>query len=204
MIAELSGRLSHTMDDRWVINVGGVGYLVQVSRAVLNRGLRTGDAVTLPIETQVREDAITLYGFSDHTEQAWFRLLLTVQGVGARVALAILAVLPPDNLQLAIAAQDKAQITRADGVGPKLATRILTELKDKAASSALSSVGLGAAAPTSMPANNNMSQDAISALTNLGYGRSEAAAAVARAAQTLGDGAVLNDLITRGLKELAA
>ncbi len=201
MIAQLSGTVSHLADDRLVLDVNGVGYLIQVSRAVLSRGLRQGAALTLPVETQVREDAITLFGFASHEEQSWFRLLQTVQGVGARVALAILAILPPENLQLAIAVQDKVQITRADGVGPKLAVRILTELKDKALSSGFAPSVVGA-----MPAaaNTNAAQDAISALANLGYGRSEAAAAVARAAQTLGEDAALNDLITSGLRELAA
>lgn len=201
MIAQLSGTVSHLADDRLVLDVNGVGYLLQVSRAVLNRGLRSGQPLTIPVETQVREDAITLFGFASHEEQAWFRLLQTVQGVGARVALAILAILPPENLQLAIAAQDKVQITRADGVGPKLAARILTELKDKALGA-----GFAASPVAALPAaaNTNSAQDAISALTNLGYGRSEAAAAVARAVQNLGDKAALNDLITSGLRELAA
>lgn len=201
MIAQLSGTVSHLTDDRLVLDVNGVGYLLQVSRAVLNRGLRTGQVLTLPVETQVREDAITLYGFATHEEQSWFRLLQTVQGVGARVALAILAILQPEQLQLAIAAQDKVQITRADGVGPKLAARILTELKDKALGA-----GFTPSVVTALPAaaNTNTAQDAISALTNLGYGRSEAAAAVARAMQNLGDKAQLNDLIKSGLKELAA
>ncbi|HCM84061.1 MAG TPA: Holliday junction branch migration protein RuvA [Alphaproteobacteria bacterium] len=201
MIAQLSGTVSHLADDRLVLDVNGVGYLLQVSRAVLSQGLRGGQSLTLPVETQVREDAITLFGFSTHEEQAWFRLLQTVQGVGARVALAILAILPPENLQLAIAAQDKVQITRADGVGPKLAVRILTELKDKALGPGFA-VSPVAALPAA--ANTNAAQDAISALTNLGYGRSEAAAAIARAAQNLGASAALNDLITSGLKELAA
>jgi len=155
----------------------------------------------LPVETQVREDAITLFGFASHEEQAWFRLLQSVQGVGAKVALAILGILPPDALQLAIAAQDKTAVQRADGVGPKLAVRIVTELKDKAAGAAFIPAVLNAVAAN---VNNSAAQDAISALTNLGYGRSEAAQAVARAASTLGDKAALNDLITSGLKELAA
>lgn len=202
MIAQLSGTVLRITDDRVVLDVNGVGYLIQVSRAVLNMGLRAGQAFTLPVETQVREDAITLFGFASHEEQAWFRLLQTVQGVGAKVALSILGILPPDNLQLAIAAQDKTQVQRADGVGPKLAVRIVTELKDKALGAGFSATAL----TNNIPANVNQTsaQDAISALTNLGYGRSEAAAAVARAAQTLGDRAALNDLIRSGLKELAA
>lgn len=201
MIAQLKGEISYLADDRMVLDVNGVGYLLQISRALLSRGLRPGQSITVAVETQVREDAITLYGFANQEEQAWFRLLQTVQGVGARVALAILAILPPEQLQLAIAAQDKAQITRADGVGPKLAARILTELKDKALGSAFATVPM-----PSIPAaaNSNAAQDAISALVNLGYGRSEATSAIARASQSLGEKAVLNDLIKAGLKELAA
>lgn len=201
MIAQLKGEISYLADDRMVLDVNGVGYLLQISRALLTRGLRPGQSITVAVETQVREDAITLYGFANQEEQAWFRLLQTVQGVGARVALAILAILPPEQLQLAIAAQDKVQITRADGVGPKLAARILTELKDKALGSAFTIMPM-----PSIPAaaNSNAAQDAISALVNLGYGRSEATSAVVRASQSLGEKAGLNDLIKAGLKELAA
>ncbi len=199
MIAQLSGTVAHISDDRIILDVNGVGYAVQVSRMVLNNGLRTGAALTLPIETQVREDAITLFGFASHEEQAWFRLLQTVQGVGAKVALSILGILPPHNLQLAIAAQDKAAVQRADGVGPKLAIRIVTELKDKV-------TGFMPVTPAKAGAQNDntIAQDAISALTNLGYGRSEAASAVSHAMQTLGETASLNELIKSGLKELAA
>jgi len=201
MIAQLSGTVAHLSDDRLILDVGGVGYAVQVTRAVLNSGLRIGQTLVLPVETQVREDAITLFGFASHEEQTWFRLLQSVQGVGAKVALAILGILPPDALQLAIAAQDKAQLARADGVGPKLAVRIVTELKDKAAGAVFIPAILNAVAAN---VNNSAAQDAISALTNLGYGRSEAAQAVACAASALGDKAALTDLITSGLKELAA
>jgi Holliday junction DNA helicase RuvA len=185
-----------------ILDVNGVGYAVQVSRMVLTGGARAGQALTLPIETQVREDAITLFGFASHEEQAWFRLLQSVQGVGAKVALAILGILPPHALQLAIAAQDKVQVQRADGVGPKLAVRIVTELKDKALGTGIASASLAPALAANV--NNTASQDAISALTNLGYGRSEAATAVSHALQHLGDSAALNDIIKSGLKELAA
>ena len=184
-----------------VLDVNGVGYAVQVSRMVLNNGARTGQPLTLPIETQVREDAITLFGFASQEEQAWFRLLQSVQGVGAKVALAILAILPPDAIGLAIASQDKAAVQRADGVGPKLAVRIVTELKDKVISHG-NVTPMNSALPANV--NNSASQDAISALTNLGYGRSEAAMAVSRVLQNLGDAAALNDIIKSGLKELAA
>jgi Holliday junction DNA helicase RuvA len=204
MIAQLSGTVAHIHDDRMILDVNGVGYAVQVCRAVLNSGARTGQFLTLPIETQVREDAITLFGFASHEEQAWFRLLQTVQGVGAKVALAILGILPPDALSLAIAAQDKTAVQRADGVGPKLAVRIVTELKDKTTSPAFANITIPSAITIAANVNNSAAQDAISALTNLGYGRSEAAQAIARAAQTLGDTAALNDLIKLGLRELAA
>ena len=203
MIAQLSGTVAHISDDRIILDVNGVGYAVQVSRMVLNNGLRVGAALTLPIETQVREDAITLFGFTSHEEQAWFRLLQSVQGVGAKVALSILGILPPHNLQLAIAAQDKAAVQRADGVGPKLAVRIVTELKDKAMAPSMTAITIP---NTTLAANvnNTVPQDAISALTNLGYGRSEAATAVSNAMNALGETASLNDLIKSGLKELAA
>jgi Holliday junction DNA helicase RuvA len=204
MIAQLSGTVAHLFDDRMILDVGGVGYALQVSRAVLNSGLRIGQALTLPVETQVREDAITLFGFASHEEQAWFRLLQNVQGVGAKVALAILAILPPDALQLAIAAQDKTAVQRADGVGPKLAVRIVTELKDKTTAPAFMNISGAQIQSVAANVNNNAAQDAISALTNLGYGRSEAAGAIARAASLLGDKAALNELIKSGLKELAA
>lgn len=204
MIAQLSGTIAHIHDDRMILDVNGVGYALQVSRAVLNNGPRVGQPLTLPVETQVREDAITLFGFASHEEQAWFRLLQSVQGVGAKVALAILAILPPEQLGLAIAAQDKTAVQRADGVGPKLAVRIVTELKDKTTSPAFANISLPSTVAVAANVNNTTAQDAISALRNLGYGRSEAAQAVARAAQNLGDRAGLNDLIRSGLKDLAA
>jgi len=202
MIAQLSGTIAHISDDRMILDVNGVGYAVQVSRMVLNNGARMGQSLTLPIETQVREDAITLFGFASHEEQAWFRLLQSVQGVGAKVALAILAILPPDALQLAIAAQDKAAVLLADGVGPKLEVRIVTELKDKVLVHSMASALTAPALAANV--NNSTSQDAISVLTNLGYGRSEAATAVSRALQNLGEAAQLNEIIKSGLKELAA
>jgi len=170
-----------------------------------------GEHTSLLVETLVREDAITLYGFASAEEQRWFRLLTSVQGVGAKAGLAILAVCPPDRLSVSIAAQDKAALTQADGVGPKLATRILTELKDKAGNLDLTPSGGGAIAATdiSMPdaetpqgERPSYEHDAVSALTNLGYARTDAYSAVMRAKdKTSGD---LQDLIRMALKELSA
>ena len=148
MIAKLSGRLDSTGLDHAIIDVGGVGYLVFCSARTLSRLGPVGGAVSVLVDTHVREDAITLYGFAESGEREWFRLLITVQGVGARVAGALLSVLSPDDLTRAIAAQDKVALTRADGVGPKLATRILSELKDKVGGIALGPAALaGSTAP---------------------------------------------------------
>ena len=203
MIAMLRGTLQSIAEDAAVIDVGGVGYLVFCSRRTLEAMPRPGGAVQVHVETHVREDHIHLYGFLQAEERSWFRLLTTVQGVGVRVALAILSVLTTDQLLTAIAAQDKSQINRANGVGPKLAARIVSELKDKVAGLALSAppafvssraTGEIAAAP---------SEEAVSALVNLGFSRSEAFGAIARAGQTLGAGAAVDDLIRSGLRELA-
>jgi len=203
MIAALSGTVASAGADQAVIDVGGVGYLVFASRRTLDRMPGTGEAVRVLVETHVREDHIHLYGFLDEAERAWFRTLTTVQGVGARVALAILSVLTPDELLRAIAAQDKAAVARADGVGPKLAARVTAELKDKAGEVALGPAAAmveGAAAP----AGDGPTADAVSALVNLGYGRSEAFGAIAQASQALGKAASVESLITAGLKELGA
>ena len=202
MIAKLKGRVDTVAEDQAVIDVGGVGYLVFCSARTLSRLPGGGEAVALFIETHVREDHIHLYGFLDAGEREWFRLLLTVQGVGSKVALAILSVLSPDDLSRAIAAADKAMISRANGVGPKLATRLLTELKDKAAGLSL---GGGAHAPAgagAAPLAAGPLEDAISALVNLGYRRVEAHGAVLQAAQGLGEGASVPALISDGLKQL--
>ncbi len=198
MIAKLSGRLDSTGEDWAVIDVGGVGYLVFCAGRTLAALPGEGGAVSLQIETVVREDQFNLYGFLDAREREWFRLLRTVQSVGAKMALAILGLLSPDELALAIAARDKAALTRVSGVGPKLAERMLTELKDKAP------VG---AVPVSVPGAVGESQsnaDAVSALVNLGYGQSEAFGVVSDAARRLGDEATLESLIQAGLKELSA
>ena len=199
MIAKLTGLIDATGDGRAVVDVGGVGYLVFCSARTL-AGLQPGEETVLHIETHVREDHINLYGFADDGERTWFRLLITVQGVGARHALAILGVIDPDELALAIAAQDKATISRANGVGPKLAQRIASELKDKIGDLALgAAAGLPAAA---WPAADGTASDAVSALVNLGYRRTEAHGAVAHASRDLGPGAATADLVKAGLREL--
>ena len=181
-----------------MIDVGGVGYLVACATRTLAALPRPGEPVDLLIDTQVRDDSITLYGFRTTAERRWFRLLQTVQGVGARVALGILSALGPDELAHAVAAQDKAALARASGVGPRLAGRIASELKDRL--SELPGVA-GGALPTA-PALGGPADDAVSALVNLGYGRSDAHAAVARAAAALGAGAPMEALIRTGLREL--
>lgn len=215
MIAKLRGVLDAAGADSAVIDVGGVGYLVFCSGRTLSRLGAPGSPVTVMVETQVREDHIHLFGFAEARERDWFRLLTTVQGVGSRVALAILSVLAPDDVANAIMAQDKAALTRADGVGPKLAGRILSELKDKTGSigtpgktgpaagiAATPSAGGGSEAPAAS-AGDTLVEDAVSALVNLGYGRSDAFAAVRTAMGDLGTGTSLARLIPRALKELA-
>ncbi|MDR6289852.1 MULTISPECIES: Holliday junction branch migration protein RuvA [Inquilinus] len=209
MIARLRGILDSAGADHAVIDCNGVGYLVFCSRRTL--GLMAGprEAVALHIETHVREDHIHLYGFADTAERDWFRLLTTVQGVGAKVGLAILSVLSPDQVATAIAAGDKALLARADGVGPKLAGRIASELKDKVGGIALGPavVGLGPVAVglTARPAETGgAAADAVSALVNLGYGRAEAFTAVARAGGKLGADATVSALIPAALRELAS
>ncbi len=204
MIARLTGSVQVIGDDRAIVEVGGVGYLVYCSGRTLARVPVDGQSVQLHIETHVREDHIHLYGFVEHAEHEWFRLLTTVQGVGARVALAILTVLSADELLRAVASGDKTAVTRASGVGPKLAGRIVAELRDKVGGLALgpgAMAGVAHAGMTAVPATPDV--DAVSALVNLGYGRSEAFAAVARAGNRLGGDAALPDLIRAGLEELA-
>jgi Holliday junction DNA helicase RuvA len=197
MIAALSGRVEALEEGRCVVDVNGVGYLVQASTRTL-AALPTPPAVAkLLVETTVREDAITLYGFADTAEREWFRLLTTVQGVGGRVALNILSVLSPRDLVGAIAAGDKAALTQATGVGARLALRLLTELREKAGALPVSAGTPVIATPVG-PAG-----EALSALVNLGYRRTEAVAALDRAAVRLGQEATLDALIRAGLKELA-
>jgi Holliday junction DNA helicase RuvA len=200
VIAKLKGVVDAVDADSAIVDVGGVGYLVSASARTL-RELAAGDRVTVLVETIVREDAIALYGFLETAERDWFRILTTVQGVGARVALSILSTLSPDEIARAIAAQDRATLSRPAGVGPKLAARLATELKDKAAAFGVAPLGKGVEAPA-MPAGS-INEDAVSALENLGYKRVEAFGAVARVTQRLGVEAKLEAVITAGLQELA-
>jgi Holliday junction DNA helicase RuvA len=198
MIAMLAGVIDQVASDQLVLDVNGVGYLVFCSSRTLGRAPHQGEPMRLLIETHVREDHIHLFGFADEAERTWFRLLVTVQGVGGRLALAVLSALAPDVLTTAIVAQDKAMLTRADGVGQKLAQRIANELKDKVAALALGPTA--AALPTG--AENPAASDAVSALVNLGYQRAEAFGAVGTAASRLGPQAELDALIRAGLREL--
>jgi holliday junction DNA helicase RuvA len=202
MIAKLTGILDHIGPEGAVIDVGGVGYLVFGSNRTLGQLPPPGGAARLLIETHVREDHIHLYGFSDAAERDWFRLLTTVQGVGARLALAILSVVGPDELTLAIVSQDRATMARADGVGPKLAARIVNELKDKVGGLALAATNSAVPAP-SAGVDAGPTGDAVSALVNLGYRRAEAFGAVTAAARRLGDKITVDALIRAGLQELA-
>ncbi len=205
MIAKLSGLLDSVGTDHCVVDCGGVGYLVFCSARTLRRVGDVGTAVSLRIEMQVREDAITLFGFIDLSERDWFRRLTTVQGVGSRVALALLSVLEPDKLGQAIAAQDRTALVQADGVGPKLANRLISELKDKVADLYMGG-GPVAAGPAGAAASGGagVTNDAVSALVNLGYRRAEAFTAVAAAVQKAGPDAKVEQLIMMGLKELSA
>lgn len=193
MIAMLAGLVDHAEDDSLVLDVNGVGYLVFASSRTLAKAPARGEPLRLLIETHVREDHIHLYGFADEAEREWFRLLTTVQGVGARIALAILSALSPEGLATAIAAQDRAALTEAEGVGPKLGQRIVSELKDKVGGIALGPVVSAPVAAAS---------EAVSALVNLGYPRSDAHAAIAAASRRLGAEASLDALIRSGLKDL--
>ncbi len=210
MIAKLTGIVDSTGTDWLILDVNGVGYLLSCSNRTLSR-MAVGERVSLVVETFVREERIVLHGFGDAGERDWFKLLTTIQGVGARLALSILGVLDPDQLTRAIAAQDKTALIRADGVGPKVAARILNELKDKvghlslgpAAATAPATAAKGAAPALASSAANTALADAVSALVNLGYGRSEAFGAVVAAGRALGDEASVSDLIRQGLKELS-
>jgi len=200
MIAKLTGVVDSKSADAAIVDVGGVGYQVFCSARSWSRLPAAGGAISLFIETHVREDHIHLYGFIDAAEREWFRLLTTVQGVGAKLALAILGVLSSGDLTQAILVQDKTSLTRASGVGPKLAARIVAELKDKVGGIALGPVAaVAAATEVSGPV-----ADAVSALVNLGYRRAEAFGAVAQASKRLGPNAALDVLIKAGLKELSA
>ena len=204
MIGKLKGTIDEIAEDHVIIDVHGVGYVAFCSARTLGNLAGLGEAVVLHIETYVREDMIRLFGFQSHLERDWFRLLQSVQGVGAKVALAVLSTLPPSDLANAIALRDIAMVSRAPGVGKKVAERIVTELKNKApafAGEATGTIGLKqelgeGVAPAPIA-------DAVSALTNLGYSRDMAANAIAAALKVAGEGADSAKLIRQGLKELA-
>ena len=206
MIGKLRGKVDAIGESHAIIDVNGVGYEVQLSAHTL-RNLKLGEDVALTIDTHVREDAIRLFGFQSEVERTWFRTLQNIQGVGSKVALAVLGTLSPADLANAIALQNWAAIEQSPGVGKKLAQRITAELKDKAP--ALSIAGLNVPAASAgnseetAPAEGNAAAEAISALTNLGYNPSQASLAVATAVKELGKDADTAKLIRRGLKELA-
>lgn len=205
MIGKLKGLVDSFGDDYALIDCGGVCYQVFCSGRTLQALPSVGQAGVVFIETIVREDMIRLYGFATEAEKSWFNLLTSVQGVGARVALAILSILTPSELSSAVALQDKAMIGRANGVGPKLALRVVTELKGKVpaiGSIDAGTLGLQAAIGEGV-ASTNIS-DAVSALTNLGYSSQQASAAVARVVQKEGDDTATEKLIRLGLRELAS
>ncbi len=197
MIARLKGLVDSVSADALVIDVNGVGYLVHASTRTLS-GLSVGQPVVMHIETQVREDAITLFGCVTETELAAFRALITVQGVGGRVALNILSVLSPDQVAHAVAAGDAASLARANGVGPKLAARIANELKGK-----LGGVAAAAGAPIAVQTGNRLLEDAMAALAALGFRPMDASRAVSDALSELGEGSSLNDVVRVALKKSA-
>lgn len=210
MIGKLFGVIDSFDAGRVILNVQGVGYLVFASGRTLSRVGQPGDTAALLIDTHVREDHIHLYGFADAAEQHWFRLLTSVQGVGAKVALSILSACPPERIGHAIAAQDKAALTAADGVGPKLALRILTELKDKSGAPIPAAMTAGApAAGIKNPTGDTVAgmdadiYDAVSALVNLGYARVDAHQAVLKVRAQANDND-LQGLIRLALRELSA
>ena len=203
MIGKLKGLIDEVGEEELILDVGGVGYLIAASSRTLRALPRVGEAATLHVETQVREDAIRLFGFLTASERDWFRLLQSVQGVGAKVALAILGALSSEALAGAIARQDKATMSRAPGVGPKLAARLVLELKDKAPALSLADLGGAIAGDEGQAKLPKPAQDAVLALVGLGYARLQAAAAVNKGVATLGADAGTATLIRAGLKELA-
>ena len=203
MIGKLTGRVDSVSLNAVIVDVGGVGYEVTLGTRALTSLPPVGQSVTLAIDTYVREDEIRLYGFASEHERAWFRALQTVQGVGAKIALAVLGTLSVDELANAVALQDKGQVARAPGVGPKVAARIVSELKDKMPSLAPAIRPGGGLAPIAVLPEGLAARDAVSALTNLGYAHGEAAAAVSAAIGKAGREARTEELIRLGLKELA-
>jgi holliday junction DNA helicase RuvA len=204
MIGRLKGIVDAVGEAHAIIDVNGVGYEVQASARTL-RALQVGEPASLAIETHVREDAIRLFGFTSEVERAWFRMLQTIQGVGAKVALAVLSTLSPQDLANAIALQNWAAVEQSPGVGKKLAQRIVAELKDKAPALSVAGLDVPPSGRKGGPATaqSSAAAEAISALTNLGYQPAQASAAIAAAMAELGDGADTPQLIRRGLKALA-
>jgi holliday junction DNA helicase RuvA len=202
MIGKLKGIIETIGENELILDVNGVGYVVAASARTLRNLPGLGQAAVLHIETQMREDSIRLFGFLAEPERDWFRLLQSVQGVGAKVALAILGVLSSADLAGAVALQDKAAVARAQGVGPKLAARIVAELKDKSPLLGAADIGAPAAAGAAPPLGG-AANDAVLALVNLGYARPQSAQAVAKGVASLGEGAATAALIRFGLKELA-
>jgi holliday junction DNA helicase RuvA len=204
MIGKLKGIVDSYGEDYIILDVNGVGYQVHCSARTLQALPSPGEAVALSIETYVREDQIKLFGFASDIEREWFRLLQTVQGVGAKVALSVLGTLKASELASAVAMRDKAMVARSPGVGPKVAERIVTELKDKVP--AFSNIDPAVVHLAGALDENRAPRpvaDAVSALVNLGYGQPQAAAAIAAAARNAGEGADTATLIRQGLKELA-
>jgi Holliday junction DNA helicase RuvA len=200
VIARLAGRVEALLEDALVLDVGGVGYLVFCGSGTL-AALAVGDSCRLWIITHVREDHIHLYGFRDLQERAWFTLLQEVQGVGARVAMALLSVLTPNELATAVATQDRTLLTRAPGVGPRLAQRLVSELKDRTPEPL--ALAAAPAAGAAAPAGGGAAADAVSALVNLGYRQPEALQAVQAAMRASRGEPDVATLIRDGLKELA-
>jgi Holliday junction DNA helicase RuvA len=204
MIGKLRGTIDSYGEDHVILDVHGVGYVVHCSARTLTALPRTGEAAVLSIETHVREDMIRLYGFRTDAEREWFRLLQTVQGVGAKVALGILSALEPGALASALGTQDKAMIARSPGVGPKLAARIVAELKDKApVLGAVDATVIRLAGAVEENSAPRPVADAVSALINLGYPQAQASAAVAAAVKQAGEAAEAAQLIRLGLREMA-
>ncbi|GGF44769.1 Holliday junction ATP-dependent DNA helicase RuvA [Azorhizobium oxalatiphilum] len=205
MIGKLKGVVDSYADDHVILDVHGVGYVVQCSGRTLQALPRQGEAAVLLIETHVREDAIRLFGFTTESEREWFRLLQNIQGIGTKTALAVLSTLKPSEISQAIALGDKAALSRAPGVGPRVAARLVTELKDKIPTlvSVDPSMARLAADVAAVDAAGGAVADAVSALVNLGYAMPQAHAAIAAASRGAGEGAKTEVLIRLGLKELA-
>ncbi|WP_332118663.1 Holliday junction branch migration protein RuvA [Azorhizobium caulinodans] len=205
MIGKLKGTVDGFGEDHLILDVHGVGYLVHCSGRTLQALPRVGEAAVLFIETHVREDQIRLFGFVTEAEREWFRLLQGIQGIGTKTALAILSTLKPSDLAQAVALGDKTALARANGVGPRVATRIVTELKDKVPAFTAADPGLArlAADVEATEAAGGALADAVSALVNLGYAQAQAHTAIAAAGRKAGEDATTETLIRLGLKELA-